>query len=126
MKSETSCGCIIEKDGKVLIECQKHGTETFWGFPKGHKEGNETNKETAIREVKEEMGIDVEIICNTPIKLEYFIEDVKVNKTVYLFRAKMKSPTQEIKIQEAEVVDYKWVDKQKINDFLTYPLDIVL
>lgn len=123
MKKETSCGCIIEKDGKVLIEQQKHNGTLFWGFPKGHKEGNETNEETALREVKEEVGLDVEIIKNLPpLKLNYEIEDTKVNKTVYLYFAKLKDPSQEIKIQESEVAEYRWVEIGKLNDYLTYPI----
>ena len=29
-----------------------------WGFPKGHQDAGESEKETAIRELKEETGID--------------------------------------------------------------------
>lgn len=123
MKKETSCGCIIIKDGKVLIEHQKHGSEVFWGFPKGHKEGNETNEQTALREVKEEVGLDVEIIKNLPpVELNYEIKDVKVDKKVFLYFAKLKDPSQQIKIQESEVTEYKWVELAKINEYLTYPL----
>ena len=33
-----------------------------WGFPKGHIEKDETEYETALREVKEETNIDARII----------------------------------------------------------------
>ena len=48
---EKSFVCIITKDNKVLLIKQTKG---HWGFPKGHVEKNETEIETAIREVKEE------------------------------------------------------------------------
>jgi ADP-ribose pyrophosphatase YjhB (NUDIX family) len=33
-----------------------------WAFPKGHVETNETEQETARREIKKKPGLDVEII----------------------------------------------------------------
>ena len=48
---EKSCGCIIINKNKVLLIKQTKG---HWGFPKGHVEKDETEIETAIREVKEE------------------------------------------------------------------------
>ena len=58
MKHEKSCGCIIIEDKKVLLIKQTNG---IWGFPKGHVEKNETELQTAEREVKEETNIDVKI-----------------------------------------------------------------
>ena len=54
MKHEKSCGCIIIEDKKVLLIKQTNG---IWGFPKGHVEENETELQTAEREVKEETGL---------------------------------------------------------------------
>ena len=59
LKKEKSCGCIIIKNKKVLLVYEKN--RNFWGFPKGHMEDGETEIETALREVKEEVGLDVEI-----------------------------------------------------------------
>ena len=59
LKKETSCGCIITKNNKVLLVYEKRGN--FWGFPKGHMEAGETEIDTAKREVKEEVGMEVDI-----------------------------------------------------------------
>ena len=76
MKKETSCGCIIfdkETHSKVLIVYEKN--RNFWGFPKGHIEEGETEIETALREVKEEVGLDVDIINENYVYiLQYIIE----------------------------------------------------
>ena len=58
LKKEKACGCIIIENGQVLLIQQ---TEGHWGFPKGHVEEGETELETAIREVKEETNLDVEV-----------------------------------------------------------------
>lgn len=63
-------GPVIIEDGKVLLN--KHGDDTFWKFLGGKVEHfdfeDPTNslEEACRREVKEEMGFDVEII--RPIK----------------------------------------------------------
>ena len=66
MKKEKSCGAVIYKIDEnkrisFLIVKQKTGN---FGFPKGHVEEGETEKETAIREIKEETNIDALVDTN--------------------------------------------------------------
>lgn len=60
MKTKKSCGAVVftKENGniKYVIIQSKGG---FFGFPKGHMEGFETEKETALREIKEETGLTV-------------------------------------------------------------------
>lgn len=59
MEIEKSCGCIITKDDKVLLICARDDDgKRFWSFPKGHQEDGESDVETAIRETREETGLD--------------------------------------------------------------------
>lgn len=58
-------GPVIVEDGKVLLN--KHGEDNFWKFCGGRIEESETNlKEAAQREVKEEMGIAIEVSDDVP------------------------------------------------------------
>lgn len=111
---EKSCGCIIIKDNKVLLIKQTKG---HWGFPKGHVEKNETEIETAIREVKEETNLDVEIDANKRYTMEYVTDKGKL-KQVVLFIAKCIGG--EIKAQECEVNDIKWLDFDEAIETITY------
>ena len=52
-------GCIFNEDGEVLL--QRRGDSNKWGFPGGAIELGETPQQAAIREVKEETGLDVEV-----------------------------------------------------------------
>lgn len=63
---------IIIASGPVIVENEKvllnqHGDTDFWKFCGGKVESdNETLAETAKREAKEEMGIDIEILDENP------------------------------------------------------------
>lgn len=48
---------ILLKDGKVL-ETLSHGKDT-WYIPGGKREGDESDQEALIREVKEELNVDL-------------------------------------------------------------------
>ena len=52
-------GCIFNERGEVLL--QKRGNSNKWGFPGGAIEIGETPQMAAIREAKEETGLDVEV-----------------------------------------------------------------
>lgn len=63
MLNEKSCGALVYRKyhGNTEILLIKHLNSGHWSFPKGHVEEGETEVETAIREIKEETGIDVMI-----------------------------------------------------------------
>ncbi len=50
-------GCIFNENGEVLL--QRRGDCDMWGFPGGTVELGETPQMAAVREVKEETGLDV-------------------------------------------------------------------
>lgn len=75
-------GCIIERDGKILMvrEAQekrqiRDGREYFvkglWNLPAGRVDKGESFEETAIREVREETGYDVEVLGHPRVAHPY-------------------------------------------------------
>ena len=105
---EKSRGCIILKDDKVLlIGAKDDDGKLFWSFPKGHQEDGETDIETAIRETREEVGLNIKIIDDKPIKTGHLVHGGTVYKEILLFVAEPLND--EIKIQEDEVEKVKWV-----------------
>ena len=115
LKKEKSCGCIIIKDKKVLLVYEKN--RNFWGFPKGHMEDGETEIETALREVKEEVGLDVEIDKKRRYTLNYVINN-EIDKTTVLYIAKAKN--EKIIMQESEIENTKWCSFEEALNMLTF------
>jgi 8-oxo-dGTP pyrophosphatase MutT (NUDIX family) len=71
---------VIDKENKILLMYNKK--LNMWLQPGGHIENDELPHETAIRECKEETGIDVEIISRyksinpNPVFIEHYINKV--------------------------------------------------
>ena len=63
MSYEKSCGAVVFRKyhGNIELLLIKHVVGGHWSFPKGHVEPGETEEQTALREIKEETGIDVEL-----------------------------------------------------------------
>ncbi len=96
MKKEESAGIIIVYDKKYLLlnypKTTRAPTE-YWGLVKGHIEAGETSKEAALREVKEETGIDAEVINGFMEKITYHFKfnGELIEKSVIFYVGKSKT-----------------------------------
>ena len=114
MKKEKSCGSVVIDDGKVLLV---HHNLGHWDFPKGHVEDDETEEETAIREVKEETNIDIEVDSSKKYTITYSPKEGFI-KDVVFFLGKAKNTN--TKPQEEEVCEVKFVPINEASNLLTY------
>ena len=115
LKKEKSCGCIIIKDNKILLVYEKR--RNFWGLPKGHVEEGESEIETAKREVKEEVGLEVLISNVKRYTLNYIIKG-EIDKTSVFYFAKPIS--EDIKMQESEIENVRWCNFEEALELLTF------
>lgn len=127
MKFEFSAGGVVYKreNGKTLILVCRHSYHHGWVFPKGligDKHENESKEETAVREVKEETGIDAEIEKNIPT-VEYFYQKdkEKVKKTVYYYV--MRFLGGDINDHDNEMEEVEWIDYNDVPERLSFASD---
>ena len=114
MNYEKSCGCIIIYENKVLLVEHNEG---HWDFPKGHMEENETEVQTAIREVKEETNLDVVVEENKKYIIEYYPKE-DTFKQVIFFLATCKNV--DIKRKEEEIKNIEWFKLEEAIERITY------
>ena len=61
MDRPRACAAILS-NGKILMVCHQTSTHTYWTLPGGGWQEGETLEETAVREVKEESGLNVRVV----------------------------------------------------------------
>jgi DNA polymerase len=103
-----SAGVVVfrkTKEGKKFLIMYHRGS--YWNFPKGTIEGEETPIDAAIRELEEETGLKPEDIklkngFRTEERFQFNIGKRKINKTVILFLAETKKKGIDIERGEHE------------------------
>ena len=81
--------------------------ELAWGLAKGGIEEGETTEDAAVREVREETGLDAEIEAVLGETRYFYVwEDVRVRKTVHFFL--MRRTGGDIDDRDDEMEDVRW------------------
>jgi tRNA nucleotidyltransferase (CCA-adding enzyme) len=122
---ERSCGIIpfLKRDQTYFFLIVKHNDWHRW-FPKGHVELDESEIETAKRELWEETGIDdIRLINNKKFLERYVIptEWLAIKKTViYFLWALSIDIASDINIKDGEILEYKIDNYNNIQKYLTF------
>lgn len=96
---------VVSKAKILLIKRSCVPYKGYWALPGGGKEQDETFEEAAIREVKEEVGIDIKIVKR--------FEEMSMEKDhVVAFIGKVVNL--DFKLQKAEISDFKFVDLRNL------------
>lgn len=119
---EKSCGAVVycqkDNDIKYLLVCEHSG---FWVFPKGHMEAGESEQETALREIKEETGLDVALVDGFWTKDEHNLaregRPNTIKQTIY-FLAEYKN--QRFVPQESEISKIVLLDFEEAMSILQF------
>ena len=101
---EKSCGAVVftknaEGIKYVIIESK----EGYYGFPKGHVENNETELETARREVLEETGLQVEFLENFRIEDSHPFQRNRETRMKHIVYFLAEFSNQFLRAQESEL-----------------------
>jgi len=105
---------------KTLVFILRH-LSGYWGFPKGHPELNETEIETAKRELFEETHLEVDKVLYDKLlqeKYSFRVDGKTIHKTVSYFIASVTSLDTIIDTKEAR--EGKWVDINEAPMHLTF------
>jgi bis(5'-nucleosidyl)-tetraphosphatase len=117
---EKSCGAVVYlKSSEVKYLLLRYGAG-HWDFVKGNVEPKESEKDTVIRELKEETGIDdAKFINDFREKIEYFYrrQGTTVHKEVIFFL--IETHTEQVRLS-FEHVEYTWLDYQNALKKLTF------
>lgn len=111
---------IVNPQGKILLtqryDPKNKNVHLCWQVPGGGIEKGETPQAACLREAREETGLEVEILSNTPFLIEQTYPDVNFYLNVFLTRP--ISDTIDTTLDE-ETNDAKWYEMNEIKQLKT-------
>jgi 8-oxo-dGTP pyrophosphatase MutT (NUDIX family) len=120
---ERSAGGVVVKDDEVLVVVPTRraadGSKVL-ALPKGHIDGDETEEQAALREVREEGGVDAELVGSLgDVAYHYRRGGRLISKRVhfFLFAFRSGSPAD----HDHEIEDARWLPMTQAIQQLTYP-----
>jgi 8-oxo-dGTP pyrophosphatase MutT (NUDIX family) len=124
-RQQISAGGVVfrreSKRVKIAIVCV--GDQRRWQLPKGLVESDESPEQAAAREVREETGIDGDLLA--PIEtIEYWYvatergRRVRFHKFVHYFLFRYRSG--DVGAHDREVAEARWVPLQEARDVLAF------
>ena len=118
MKEIKVVAAIIQKENKILATKRGYGEFiNMWEFPGGKIESGETKEQALVREIKEELNIEI-IVDKFAIDIEYQYPNF------YLFMSCFMCSIKEGSIEFLEHNDGKWITKEELNTLNWLPADI--
>lgn len=122
MPEEKLAGAVVyRKENDDFIFALVHDVFGYWTLSKGHLEGEETAEQGAIREIKEEIGLDIKIEKEIG-ENEYVASDPekgKIKKIVKYFLA--STSDKKLKLKESGGLDdANWFEMEELGDLKIY------
>jgi 8-oxo-dGTP diphosphatase len=111
---------LVDADRRVLIAQRPDGKAMagLWEFPGGKIEAGERPEETLIRELKEELGIDVTEACLAPLTFaSHAYDDFALLMPLYVCRRWTGTPIG----REGQTL--KWVSPTRLREYPMPPAD---
>ena len=111
---------LVDPDGRVLLAQRPEGKSMagLWEFPGGKVEAGEAPETTLIRELDEELGIDVTASCLAPFTFaSHAYDDFHLLMPLYVCRRWTGTP------RPLEHTDLKWVRPARLGEYPMPPAD---
>jgi ADP-ribose pyrophosphatase YjhB (NUDIX family) len=123
VKRQVSAGGVIVRPGDQLELCLIRPTgRSVWALPKGWVEPGETHEMAALREIREETGLDGVIQADLG-EIDYWFysrgDEARVHKIVHYFL--MRAVGGDTAQHDHEVAEAAWFDIEAALDRMTYP-----
>ncbi|ABO68248.1 MULTISPECIES: NUDIX domain-containing protein [Geobacillus] len=108
-----AAGLVINEAGEWLVVKKKYsGLKGKWSLPAGFVQPGEMLDEAAVREVKEETGIDAEPVAFLGLRTGVINEEISDNMAIFLLRPRSK----DITVQKDELHAAAFLSKEALSN----------
>ncbi len=119
---EVTCAVIVENH-KILCTRRKrpHPRVGLWEFPGGKKEPEESNEDCIRREIKEELGLEIELLREL-LPVEHHYPDISIRLIPFIAKPMGKiefltdhDSAQFFSLEEAQKIPFSEADLKVLN-----------
>jgi len=121
-----SCGGVIWRfrEGRLqLLLIKQFSHNDRWGIPKGHVDKGEGLEECALREIREETGVKVELGLKLPDAMTKYKGEEKTVHSWLCHPVGDDTPTHDD--PHSEVADARWFDVDEMPEILMYQRSLI-
>ncbi|HYM52310.1 MAG TPA: NUDIX hydrolase [Candidatus Dormibacteraeota bacterium] len=123
----TSAGGVIHRsvDGQIQVVLCHRREPSLWALPKGTPHAGETLEETALRETREETGL--EVILEAPIRSVSYVfvrGRTRFHKTVHFYL--MRAVGGDVSQHDREFDEVRWVELNEALELMTHATERAL
>lgn len=120
----TSAGGVVLRDGDIGPEVVlvHRRSPRLWALPKGTPVAGESLEETALRETREETGL--EVVISEPLNSISYVfvhSGTRFHKTVHFYR--MRAVGGSLEAHDHEFDEVRWVSGPEALTLLNYPTE---
>ena len=117
----TSAGGVVYRvrEGRMQVVLAHRRTPSLWALPKGTPDSGETIEETALRETREETGLEVQVERPlTAIRYFFVRGSTRFHKTVHFFL--MRATGGATDAHDHEFDEVRWMDLHEALAVMTH------
>ena len=125
-EEQTSAGGVAFRrlGGRVEVALVKTKPKGRWQLPKGIVDPGETPEATALREVREEAGLDTELVAPLDVIAYWYVGQrgggrVRYHKRVHFFLLAYRAG--DVRDHDHEVEEARWVAVEEAGAMLAFP-----
>jgi 8-oxo-dGTP pyrophosphatase MutT (NUDIX family) len=122
MKTDRSWGAVLYesgdgKDGIRRYGLVHHAGGGHWDHPKGHAEPGETPEQTALREIREETGVEARLVDGFVLETGWILPGGQPKKVTYFLAERVSAG---IPDQDGEILANVWLPYSSAREKITW------